>query len=158
MSNLHKDPYQNASRMSRLGATIIDFLIVMLAVSGLIIIFQLLSINHFIWNASKLHNTLALIAISSIVFLTLNYNLLVKHGQTLGKRALNIKIISYSNNMASAEQLFYRYFIHFVIVWIPYKVGWIGLINYAWILRKEKRCIHDIIAKTRVINAQDFEE
>jgi uncharacterized RDD family membrane protein YckC len=79
----------------------------------------------------------------------LQYLLLALRGQTLGKRALRIKIVRRDGSPAS--------FVHTVILrslvpqMISVVVGVFSVVDYCFVLEKERRCLHDRIADTIVV-------
>ncbi|MES2824225.1 MAG: RDD family protein [Pseudomonadota bacterium] len=86
------------------------------------------------------------------VFAFLNGKLLVKTGQTIGKRIIGIKIVDLNGQVPTLKQhLLKRYAVYFLPGQIPV-VGYIfPIINLLFIFGEEKRCIHDYVAGTRVV-------
>jgi uncharacterized RDD family membrane protein YckC len=72
--------------------------------------------------------------------------LMLQHrGQTLGKMALGIKVVSPEGDDISAGQAWGRALLRQVFF------SYLSLINYAPVLfTKQRTCIHDLVAKTRV--------
>ncbi len=89
-----------------------------------------------------------------IVFIAFNYKFLIHNGQTIGKKILKIKIVELDNTLPSKRTLLNRYLVYFVPTYIPVVGSWLSLINILFIFGKEKRCIHDYIAKTKVIDVE----
>ena len=78
--------------------------------------------------------------------------LLANYAQTIGKHFLSIRIENLDGTQASFTTIFFkRLLVMQVIAQIP-MVGTIiaGLINPLFIFAKEKRCLHDYIAQTKV--------
>lgn len=93
-------------------------------------------------------------ALGIIVFIIINGKFLAKDGQTLGKKALGIKIVDFSGNHATIKKhLLPRYFIFFCPSQIPLVGQLFAVINVLFILGKQKRCGHDHIAGTKVVLA-----
>jgi len=86
-------------------------------------------------------------------YLVLNGYLLHKRGQTIGKWALGIKIVSLHNEkiLPLWKVFFVRYVPQVLVAMIPLAGSILILINDLFIFRKNKRCVHDYIAGTKVI-------
>ncbi|HEY5851228.1 MAG TPA: RDD family protein, partial [Lysobacter sp.] len=80
--------------------------------------------------------------------------LLAREGQTIGKRAIGIRIVRTDGERVGLGRLFWlRYFVPGLIGAVPY-IGWIfSLANIPWIFGEQRRCLHDHIADTMVVNA-----
>lgn len=87
---------------------------------------------------------------SVLVFFALNGYLLLRHGQTLGKRLLNIAIVDLNNQPVTVLNLVLnRYLIQLAMIIIPF----LNPIDYLiMFFRRDRRCLHDLIAKTKVID------
>jgi uncharacterized RDD family membrane protein YckC len=139
-----------AGRLMRLVAVIIDGLFYSVAslVVGLGAGFSDDAIDT-LWGVS-----LALYLVSMALVLGVNIYLLHRSGQTIGKLAVNIKIVRSDGSRAGLARLF---FLRTLLIWILY---WIPLFNLLFILidvmfifRHDRRCVHDFIADTKVVNA-----
>jgi len=150
--NNNEQDYSNlASRWARLGAVIIDTLILMA-----IILPCLIFSGYFAYQMEHPEAQYALMALSTligfIVFTILHGYFLKKSGQTIGKKMLGIKIVDMNGNQLSLSALiFKRYFPINLINAIPVIGGILALINLLFIFSKSKRCVHDRIAGTQVI-------
>lgn len=90
----------------------------------------------------------------SLLFLILNGYLLYKKGQTIGKIVVKTKIVTINGDLPNfARLIFLRYFGFGMVTYIPFVGGFISLINVFFIFRSDRRCLHDILANTKVINA-----
>ena len=80
--------------------------------------------------------------------------MLYRHGQTLGKKILGIKIVRSDGSRAGLRRIvLLRYLVPGIIGAIPY-VGFIfSLIDPLFIFGDEKRCVHDLMADTIVVDA-----
>jgi uncharacterized RDD family membrane protein YckC len=93
-------------------------------------------------------------AIGQVIFLLIQGRLLFKYGQTIGKRYLEIKISDLNGNLPSFGTIYgLRYLSISIIPLIPVIGGLLGLVDILCIFRKDRRCIHDLIAGTKVIAA-----
>ncbi len=78
--------------------------------------------------------------------------LLTRYGQTIGKRYLRIKIVMMGRGGSPG-------FVHgwllrtFIPELISSVVGVFGLIDAAFIFSEDRRCIHDLLAGTKVVEA-----
>jgi len=98
-----------------------------------------------------------LLTIGALGFLGLliyNLVLLHQHGQSLGKRWLNIRIVRSNGERAGLGRLFWlRMFVPGLITRIPL-IGWVfALADPLCIFGEERRCLHDRIADTIVVSA-----
>ena len=89
-----------------------------------------------------------------IVFLILNGYLLLNRGQTIGKVAMKTKIVDISGNIPNFGKLLaLRYLVIGLIAQIPVIGSLMGLVDALAIFYKERRCVHDYIASTWVVEA-----
>jgi len=89
------------------------------------------------------------------IFVAVHGRLLSKNGQTIGKKLMGVRIISYSDQqILPLGRLFgLRYLPMGLVAQIPVIGGLIGLLDCLFIFGSEKRCIHDLIAGTAVVKA-----
>jgi uncharacterized RDD family membrane protein YckC len=88
------------------------------------------------------------------LFLILNGYLLFHKGQTIGKLVVKTKIVDLDGNVPSfGKLLLLRYFILGVVAQIPFIKMVVGLVDAVFIFGKGRRCLHDHMASTRVVNA-----
>ncbi len=94
----------------------------------------------------------ALIVGFFMLFVAINAYPLHKTGQTWGKRLLGIRIVDLAGRKPELWRiLLLRYLPTDVAGSIPF-VGWpITLIDALMIFREDRRCLHDLIAGTRVV-------
>ncbi|MFT5419359.1 MAG: putative RDD family membrane protein YckC [Candidatus Endobugula sp.] len=85
-------------------------------------------------------------------YIFINY-IHLKNGQTWGKHLVGIRIVGSNGNPISVKELLLkRFFFQYVIASVP-KVGFIlALIDIMFIFSENKRCLHDYLAKTHVVN------
>lgn len=69
-------------------------------------------------------------------------------GQTLGKKMLNLKVVTAEGTPISRGQAWGRALVRQVFGLVPC----LGFIDYLVAFGSERTCVHDILAKTRVIN------
>lgn len=88
-----------------------------------------------------------------IAFFALHGYLLSRFGQTLGKRILGIAIVTMDNRVPEFFPLIaQRYLTQWLAGMVPVIGLLLRLIDILAIFRPDRRCIHDHIAKTRVID------
>ncbi len=89
------------------------------------------------------------------VFLLINGYLLAHHGQTVGKKLVGTRIVSHADDsLLSFGHVFgLRYALIFVIAQIPILGNVFALVDCIFIFREDKRCVHDLIAGTKVVSA-----
>jgi uncharacterized RDD family membrane protein YckC len=96
----------------------------------------------------------SLLAISPfIIFFVLHGFLLQQYGQTLGKRIMGIAIVTMDNQKPAFMLLIVqRYLSQWIIGMVPTIGIYLRLADILAIFRPDKRCIHDHIAKTKVVD------
>ena len=84
----------------------------------------------------------------------INCIMIHRSGQTIGKRALDIAIVrTDGNRVGLARYIFLRVVPIVLISLIPFVGGLINLVDPLLIFGKERRCLHDLIADTIVVDA-----
>ena len=140
-----------ASRWARLGASIIDSIIMMVI---------LLPVMYLTGGFDGIMEerqpgfvySLGMGVLGAVVFFVINYRFLIANGQTIGKKVLEIKIVDLNGNVPVFQpQLLIRYAVYFLPAQVPFAGQIFNLINILFIFTKEKRCIHDLVAKTKVV-------
>ena len=102
-----------------------------------------------------LEDELTINALGFVAFLVVNGYLLATRGQTVGKLAAGTRIVSVADNkiLPFHKVILLRYLPVWVIAYVPLIGPILGLVNPLFIFREDRRCLHDHIAGTRVINA-----
>ena len=90
--------------------------------------------------------------LASLALLIVQLVMVAKHGQTLGKRFLGIRIVlkDTGENGGFVVNVVKRGFLNGLLSLIP---GYF-LLDSLFIVREDRRCIHDMIAGTVVIQAE----
>lgn len=140
-----------ASRWSRLGASFIDGLTIMLiTVPTMYYTGGFDDISKGI--QPSLEYNLAIAALGFAVFFLLNTKLLLNNGQTVGKLALGIKIVDLDGNLPGLKKhLLKRYSAYFIPSQVPVIGQLFSFINIVFIFGNQKRCVHDYFAGTKVV-------
>ncbi len=98
---------------------------------------------------------LVISVVGIITFIILNGKLLISSGQTIGKKAIGIKIVDLNGNLPTLnDHLLKRYAFYFIPGQIPFIGPFISIINILFIFGSEKRCIHDLVAGTKVVDCK----
>jgi uncharacterized RDD family membrane protein YckC len=75
-----------------------------------------------------------------------------RRGQSLGKQWLGLRIVGVDGSRATfVRTVLLRTLLPWLLAWIPF-VGWFVLpIDWLVIFREDRRCLHDLIAGTKVV-------
>lgn len=146
-----------AGRLTRLGASFIESLI-----QGVVIILVLVpffastGIDGFVYwvETNNFLSSAIMFVLGFFVYTVVNFYLLRKNGQTVGKYLCGIKIVRTDGSPADVWRiLFLRYFPLMLLMQIPTVGGFVALIDSVMIFRQSRKCLHDDIADTIVIKA-----
>jgi uncharacterized RDD family membrane protein YckC len=144
-----------ADRGTRLVAAIVDGLIMMVVAGP--VIFGLGFLIGSVMGTGVVGSLVSQIVggVSAIgIFLAINGYFLNLNGQTVGKKITNIKIVNDDGTKPEFTHLIiYRYGVTWLIGLIPFIGGLYGLVNVLAIFRESRKCLHDDIAKTKVVKA-----
>ena len=140
-----------ASRWDRLWGALIDGIIAM------IVAFPVMYMMGY-WEKAMAQTitvteTILLGVFGLAMFAILHGYLLAKYGQTIGKKLVGTRIVSSTSNeiLPFWKVFLIRYLPVSVTAQIPLAGQFLVIIDYLFIFRKSKRCIHDLIAGTKVI-------
>lgn len=145
------DELEKASRGIRLGAAIIDSLLYGLCFVPGYIALAVEEVSPFgvIGNSVS-----AVLAVVGMVLFGYNLWLLHEQGQTLAKKWLGIHIVRVDGNRATLGRVFgLRMLAPSLIGAIPLLGPLFSLLDALAIFGQDKRCIHDLMADTIVVNA-----
>ncbi len=146
-----------ASRWLRLGAALLDSII-----GGLLIapgMVMLITAGVFATpnapNPALLLAGFVTISAAVVLLLGIQIYLLVTRGQTMGKKLLGIKIVSLEDgsNPGFVKVFLLRIFINGLIGAVPFVGIFYSLADCLFIFRDDRRCLHDLIAGTKVVTA-----
>ena len=143
---------QLASRGSRLGAVILDGLINTLLYLPF---YELVLDKYFPTDAGPFEASLATLLSglwSMLCFGLVNIQFIQASGQTIGKRLVGIRVVADDGSPASLQQQLKRYGFQYGVRLLPYVGGLISLVDPLLIFRDSRRCLHDDIAGTKVVN------
>ncbi|WP_020410172.1 RDD family protein [Hahella ganghwensis] len=139
-----------ASRWKRLGAAIVDGIVMSLITLPVMYLtggFDGLSTGQ----EPSIAYSLGMGLFGIVVFIAINARWLVKYGQTVGKKVAGIKIVELSGDLPSPKTLLVRYAVYIIPGQVPLVGQLFSLINILFIFGKQKRCVHDYAAGTKVI-------
>lgn len=144
-----------ASRWRRLGGAIIDSVIS--GIIGFIFMAQMGILKKMFEGVQMtITEQIYLFIIGWVTFLIIQGYFLYKRGQTIGKALVNTRIVDLKGNIPNfGKLLLLRYFVFGLIAQIPFIGGLCGLADVLFIFGEERRCLHDYLAGTVVINISD---
>lgn len=153
-----------ASRASRLGASIIDALIVLVPMTpaymhAVPLIARAgpgMRPNAFaVWGViAQTGGWFYLGVLWMVIVLIINGILAYRNGQSIAKKLLGIKDVRPDGSRVSFARIFWlRNVLNICISYIPLIGAFYGLIDVLFIFGSAKRCIHDYIADTIVVRA-----
>ena len=91
-----------------------------------------------------------------VTLLLLHGYYLNTNGKTIGKKLLKIKIVSTSGEKVSLLKLIgLRYAPIYLSILVPIIGSLLPMIDVLFIFRKDRRCLHDFIAGTKVIKVHN---
>ena len=160
------DPHQTqdtyeveaATRLSRLGAALVDGLVFAIPGVGLALLVPMALLGG---RVAFLMVALGLALLTLLGLLITQIVLLVKNGQTIGKKALGIRMITSDGEIPSLWRVFLLRWLPFVVtaatIELIFKVRGLGnvihLVDVLLIFQPTRRCLHDLFADTHVIKA-----
>jgi uncharacterized RDD family membrane protein YckC len=142
-----------ASRGARFGASLIDGLISLAIMLPLQISFGVL--KDFPHVKPLGFGETAAWALGGIVLvIVLHGYFLATRGQSIGKRLLGLQIVNASDGQKApfAKIILLRFLPTAVIGNIPIVGGLVTLVGVLLIFRDDRRCLHDLIAGTKVVD------
>ncbi|SHH26253.1 RDD family protein [Ferrimonas marina] len=145
---------ERATRLDRFFAALVDFIIAMI-ITMIILFgeFLLLGIPA-IESSTKviLIETIYTLILGLAIQLTVHGYFLHQYGQTIGKRLLSIRIENLDGTQASFRKIVFVRMLPMHLLTIIQPIGQLiaGIINPLMIFGKQRRCLHDYIAKTKV--------
>jgi uncharacterized RDD family membrane protein YckC len=156
-------PFEKATRLSRLGAVLLDGLIFGIPfipsyamTMGVLMHTRPNPYNYFaVWSvmaSSGLWFYLA--SLIDLVLIGITTLLVYRNAQTIGKKLVGIKVARTDGSRASLARIFWlRYLLNTLIMYVPVLGGLYALVDACMIFGEQRRCCHDYIADTIVIRA-----
>jgi len=145
-----------ATRLSRLGAALIDALLGFAPLAAIAILLPPALLSGHL--GSLLFVILAAGAVALAVLIT-QIVLVATRGQTLGKKILGIRMITSDGGIPSMWRVFFLRWLPFAVVStvvqmvlkVPGSGGLIHLLDVVFIFQPTRRCLHDLFADTHVV-------
>jgi uncharacterized RDD family membrane protein YckC len=154
-----------AGRWHRLGGSILDFIaVMMITVPATMIVSNMyfpgaMDVSGS-WRESVLSADqsagflLANLGITLGAFLLLNGYLLVRDGQSIGKKVIGMRIVTLEGQVPPFTRVvLLRHVLVMLVTHIPIVGPFIRLADTLFIFRRDKRCLHDHLAGTKVVKA-----
>jgi uncharacterized RDD family membrane protein YckC len=158
----HSERYPDATRLSRLFAQILDGIILMFVSTPLMFIFNFgADLDVELWLESgviPVDQVLSFTAVGIFIYLLVNGYHLWYFGQTLGKKMMKIAIVDRNDKVPAFAKIIGLRYVPFQLVGAIPGLALISIVDILMIFRSDRRCLHDMLAGTRVINvsrAQD---
>lgn len=86
------------------------------------------------------------------LFVAIQWKFLKETGQTIGKKVAKTRIVTMEGNKPKINDLlFKRYAFVNLISLIPVVGGIVSLVDVLLVFKKDRRCLHDMIAGTQVV-------
>jgi uncharacterized RDD family membrane protein YckC len=151
----HEDPAeaQLATRGQRFGAAIVDTII------GFVFAVPLM-MSLGLWDYAKRGRpvpfslTLLSMALGFGFFVLVHGYFLKRNGQTVGKKLVGIRIADLQGELPAFGRLIgLRYLPISLVTLIPAIGQLLPLVDVLFIFRSDRRCVHDLIAGTKVVKA-----
>jgi uncharacterized RDD family membrane protein YckC len=144
------ESFELADRGTRLGAAILDFIAMMLAIWLVSLVTP--------WHPFRGTLAIGTLATNAVIgfalFLLVNGFLLVQRGQTVGKSITKLRITQPDGSPVPAGRLLgLRYGVGYLAASLPFVGGLYGLVDALMIFGEQRRCLHDRIAGTIVVKA-----
>ncbi len=153
-SNLNQQPVVQGVELASYGqrflAALIDGLLLMVIVLPIWFMFAFSSVMAGKEPSTAV--TMGMGLLSMVAYIVLNFHFLNKSGQTIGKKAMGIRVVELDNNKPSVQTLIVKRYLPTALVSMVPVVGWIfSLVDILFIFREDRRCVHDLIAGTKVV-------
>lgn len=143
---------QPASRLKRLGAALLDTII------ALVILLPMMMFGGYfdtiVQGGPGLLAQIAWGVLGFAVFVAVHFIPMKNNGQTWGKKAVGVRIVDMQGqNPGLGVLLGRRYLFSGGIGLVPFVGGLLSIANVLFIFRGDRRCLHDLVANTQVVEA-----
>jgi len=151
-----------ASRLSRLGAALVDLLVAFAPLGALVILVPMALLSG---GTGSLVVFILLAGVITLAIVITQIVLLVRNGQTIGKKALGIRMITSTGETPSLWRVFFLRWLPFMVLAAVIEVvvemgarvkgsgNIIHLVDVLFIFQPTRRCLHDLVADTHVVKA-----
>lgn len=142
-----------ASRGNRFLGALIDGILMMVLIMPVMFLSGFWEAAANAGGASFMFNLMALAA-SFLTYCLINGYLLAQSGQTVGKKIMKTKIVNMDGSQPPLAHILLRRLLPVqLLVLVPFVGNFLSLVDALFVFRDDRRCIHDHIAGTKVINA-----
>lgn len=144
------------SRWLRLGAFLLDSLLLLVGIVPLIVVISVMAASLQIDEDSlgtEILSRLVGVAIVLLVYSGINFLPLARTGQTWGKKICGIKIVRSDGSQADLFRLLVVRYFPFTILWQAPFLKILCWIDILYVYSQDKRCLHDRMADTIVVKA-----
>lgn len=139
-----------ATRWERLLGGIIDLLVEAAPIIAIAMSFSYYNLNPP-WFEFSTH------VLQIVLFVISQGWFLATRSQTIGKVVMRTRIVLLNGQKPSFGRLIaLRYVPLWAVNWIPTAGSWIELFNVLFIFRENRRCMHDLLAGTKVVKIGRF--
>jgi uncharacterized RDD family membrane protein YckC len=149
-----QEAFEQAERGTRFGAAIVDGLIGILVFVPVIFSMGVTELATANLGAALLSGAGFLSLIMAIAASVYTIHLVIRNGQTIGKKLLGIKVVRSDGSRASLGRIFW---LRNVVNALPGVIPFVGniyvLVDHLFIFGEKRQCLHDKIADTIVIRA-----
>ncbi len=155
---MQNDRFMLASRTRRLQARLWDSIYcwgpAMLGWLGFVASFTLDSHSS---PSEPMLVVLGLAMLSSLILSLFNLFRFMRTGQTWGKKRMGVLVISNTGQRMTSVGLLWRCLSTFVLALVP-MVGVVTYFDSLFIFSESRRCLHDHLASTQVVDLDSYEE
>ncbi|MEM1068094.1 MAG: RDD family protein [Planctomycetota bacterium] len=140
-----------ARRLTRLAAAILDGII------NMVVLLPIFFFSGFLDRSLEQTVTLTEEAIygivGAVIYLVIHGYLLATKGQTVGKMLLKIQVVDYQSSQVIpfGKMVGLRYLPIWIAGLIPFIGNVLVLVDVLAIFGQERRCVHDLLAGTKVV-------
>lgn len=147
-------PIELATRGARFGGAIID------AVISILVTFPLIYITGY-WDnlmegtSTTVMQTVMLGVLALVMYFVIHGYFLARDGQTVGKKMVGTRIVSVETDkiLPLSKIFLLRVLPLNIVASLPIIGSLLAIIDVLFIFRKDQRCVHDLIAGTKVVKA-----
>lgn len=144
---------RKATRGQRLGAALLDGVLQLLWIVPIVLMAARYNKTNGLSSEFGLVVWIVIAMVVAIGLVVINCLLLHRHGQTIGKRALGIKIVRSDGSRVGLGRVFVLRFLPITLLGMVPMIGrLVSLADVLAIFASERRCLHDMIADTIVID------
>ena len=145
---------QAATLRQRFLAAMLDGLISFVVVMPLMFAFGMFDYTKH-GGAPSFRETFDMALLGFIVFVLMHGYFLKRNGQTIGKKIMRIRITGLDDTVLPLSKiLIARYLPISAITLIPAAGNFLPMVDALFIFRSDRRCIHDMIAGTKVVQVR----